>query len=455
MRDKEIEGITAIDLSSCQITENPYFYNMNEQDSRKSQSLSEVKKRLEAIIDTALDGIITIDEFGVIESINKAGAEIFEYDEEELIGQNVKILMTSPHKNRHDSYIHNYLNTGETRIIGTKREETGRKKDGTLFPIRLAVSEISLDDRRIFTGIIHDLTEEKKGEDAIIRINMELENRVASQTFELKMAVEKLMESNKMLEQEIKNKNRIEQKLRKSRAELELALEKERELNEMKSRFVSMTSHEFRTPLSTIYSSANIIDRYQEKEHQNNRTRHTKKIKKSVTLLISILDEFLNLSRLEKDVVMVKKDNEAYSLLDFCREISDELESILKNGQSIQLNIEDDILLRLDPSILKQILYNILSNAIKYSGENSEIMIRGELKGNALNIEVKDEGIGIPKSDQKHLFTRFFRASNSGHIQGTGLGLNLVLHYLNLLNGKISFESEEHKGSSFIVEIPL
>jgi PAS domain S-box-containing protein len=422
----------------------------------KNHSLSDVQKRLQAIIDTALDGIVTIDELGIIESINQAGARIFGYTESELTGQPVALLMTSPHKTSHQDYIENYLRSGIRKMIGTKREETGRKKDGTLFPIRLAVTEVQLEDRRLFTGIIHDLTEEKKNEQTIIQANMELESKVASQTFELKMMIEKLMETNRKLEEEILEKTKIESKLLRSRENLRIALEKEKELHEMKSRFVSMTSHEFRTPLSTIFSSANIIDRYAKTEEQQKREKHTRKIRKSVTMLIGILDEFMNLSRLENDIVVVHRDNPPYSLLQLCSDIVDELESILKKGQQICIDFENnDYNITPDPSLVKQVIYNILSNAIKYSRENGQVFLKVRQQEGLLLIEISDNGIGIPESEQKHLFTRFFRASNSTHIQGTGLGLHLVLHYLKLLQGRISFESGENKGTSFLVEIPV
>jgi PAS domain S-box-containing protein len=420
------------------------------------RALFEAQQRLQAIIDTALDGIITIDEKGVIESINKAGAEIFGYTADELVGERIELLMSAPHKTRHQEYIDKYIETGQKKIIGYKREETGRKKDGTLFPMRLAVTEVQLANTRLFTGIIHDLTEEKKNEDTIIHVNMELESKVASQTYELKMVIEQLMETNKRLEEQILEKSKIESKLLRSRESLRLALEKEKELHDMKSRFVSMTSHEFRTPLSTIFSSANIIDRYINAEDHKRREKHTKKIRKSVTMLIGILDEFMNLSRLENDIVIVHRDNPAYSLKRLSEDIVDELESILKKGQHICIDFEEtDYKINLDPSLVKQVIYNILSNAIKYSFEDGQIYLKVLIKDQTLNIEISDKGIGIPKSEQRHLFTRFFRASNSTHIQGTGLGLHLVLHYLKLLNGKISFESVENEGTSFLVEIPL
>jgi two-component system sensor kinase FixL len=427
-------------------------------DNTKKQEyrVEDIQKRLQAIIDTALDGILTIDESGSIESINRAGATIFGYTENELLGKNISLLMTAPHKTNHQDYIENYLKSGIKKMLGSKREEVGRKKDGTLFPIRLAVTEVQLEKKRLFTGIIHDLTEEKKNEEAIIRVNMELESKVANQTFELKMAIEKLMETNRVLEAEILEKTQIESKLIRSRESLRIALEKEKELNEMKSRFVSMTSHEFRTPLSTIFSSANIIDRYLREEEQENRTKHTNKIRKSVTMLIGILDEFLNLSRLENDIVIVHRDNPPYSMRKLCEDIVDNLESILKKGQRICIDFEeDDYKITLDPSLIKQVIYNILANAIKYSFEDGRISLNIKRSEKRLWIEIIDNGMGIPVQEQKHLFTRFFRASNAMHVQGTGLGLHLVLHYLKLLNGKISFESEENKGTTFLVEIPL
>ncbi|KAA3640705.1 MAG: PAS domain-containing sensor histidine kinase [Bacteroidetes bacterium] len=379
---------------------------------------------------------------------------MFGYTEDDLIGSNVSVLMPSPDKENHDRYINNYLSSKQAKIIGIGREVTARKKDGTLFPIRLAVSEFILNGKTTFTGIIHDLTEVKQAEARIKKLNEELEQKVNTRTEELARTINKLLKSNKQLEHEIIERKAVEAALRKSERDLMKAFEKEKELNAMKTRFVSLASHEFRTPLSTILSSADLVEAYTDATQQDKRLKHTQRIKSAVNNLNTILNDFLSLSRLDEKKVEAKPVE--FSFNEFKAEIVDQTQGLLKPGQ--KLHHVDDLETEhicLDKQLLKNILLNLLSNAIKYSDENKTIACRSYLENDDLVIEVKDEGIGIPKEEQKHLFTRFFRAKNVENIKGTGLGLNIVRNYVELMDGKINFTSEEGKGSTFIVTIPL
>ncbi|MCB0652367.1 MAG: PAS domain-containing sensor histidine kinase [Saprospiraceae bacterium] len=418
------------------------------------QELQELALRLNSVIETAIDSIITIDSRGVIESINPAVTKLFGYSKEELIGQNVSILMPSPDREQHDRYIGNYIGSRQPKIIGIGREVVARKKNGVLFPIRLAVSEFKLNDKTTFTGIIHDLTEVKQAEERIKKLNEELEQKVNTRTEELARTINKLLKSNKQLEHEIIERKAVEAALRKSERDLTKAFEKEKELNAMKTRFVSLASHEFRTPLSTILSSADLVEAYKEEVHQTNRLKHTHRIKAAVNNLNTILNDFLSLSRLDEKKVEAKPV--MFSFSEFKEEIIDQIQGFLKQGQRlVHTNELETELLCLDKQLLKNILLNLLTNAIKYSDENKSIYCRSYLENDDLVIEVKDEGIGIPKEEQKHLFTRFFRAKNVENIKGTGLGLNIVRNYVELMDGKINFTSEEGKGSTFIITIPL
>jgi len=398
----------------------------------------DISLKLQAIIETAIDGIITIDSRGRIESFNNAARAIFGYEDIEVIGHNVKMLMPEPDKSAHDEYLARYQRTKEPRIIGIGREVVGKRKDNTTFPLRLAVGEVLLNDRVIYTGIIHDLSEVNETKEALKQANLELEEKVEIRTNDLEVTVNKLLDTNSKLEESQEN--------------LMLALAKEKELNELKSRFVSMASHEFRTPLSTVMSSASLISRYEAGDQQDKRVKHVDRIKSAVNNLTGILNDFLSLSKLEEGYIELVK--ESFDLSQLCHEVQKELEGLLRGKQTIvHSSTGETYLINNDKRILKNIFFNLISNAVKYSHEDSVISCSIEYASKYILIHIKDDGIGIPAEDQKYLFSRFFRARNADNIQGTGLGLHIVQQYLKLLGGTISFISEENKGSTFTVRL--
>lgn len=403
----------------------------------KPSSLQDYAIKLQSVIDAAIDGIITIDSHGNIETINTAALSLFQYESEDLIGQNIKILMPQPHRSGHDGYIKNYLTTKKPQIIGTGREVLGQMKNGETFPFRLAVGEVILNDRILFTGIIHDLSDVKKAEKDLKDLNRQLENRIAKRTSELEDAINKLLLTNT--------------KLKSQETELTHALNKEKDLNELKSRFVSMASHEFRTPLSTILSSAVIISKYSQTDQQENRMKHVDRIKSSVNHLTGILNDFLSLAKIEEGAEEVNVEEIDLNII--CKEIIEDVQAIKKPEQIILTDIKAEKILS-DKRIVRNILFNLLSNAIKYTPHKGEINIRAYTKQSICVIEIVDTGIGIPKVDQQHLFSRFFRASNVETIQGTGLGLNIVKRYVSLLAGEISFISSEGQGTTFTIKLP-
>ncbi|MBP7642830.1 MAG: PAS domain-containing sensor histidine kinase, partial [Saprospiraceae bacterium] len=325
------------------------------------------------------------------------------------------------------------------------------KKNGDLFPLRLAVSEVILNDRIIFTGIVHDLTEYNQAKSEIISLNKDLEKKVSERTYEIEEVVNKLLKTNRDLESEIIERKYAEDQLVKQGKELKIALEKEKEFGDLKSRFVSMASHEFRTPLATILSSASLIQRYEQSDQQTSRLKHVERIKSAVNNLTGILNDFLSLSKLEEGKLTAN-----FSLInvpEIVQSAIDDLKGILKPDQKFIVSVTGKpILILSDPQLLKNILFNLFSNAIKYSDD--AIMVRIAFNDRML-IEVQDFGIGIPENDQKHLFDRFFRASNVSNIQGTGLGLHIIKQYLSLIEGEISIVSEYHKGTTFTISIPI
>lgn len=414
---------------------------------------SDLASRLKAVFVSAVDGIIIIDNRGIIEEVNPAAAKLFDYEVDELLGNKINMLMPQPYSREHDSYIHNYEKSGVGKIIGIGREVTGLKKNGEEFPFWLSVSKVELDERTIYTGFIHDLTRIKNAEQKLHQLNEDLEKLVVQRTYELERVVNKLLDLNKRFEDEIKAHIFTESLLRKKEAELTESLQKEKELGELKSRFVAMASHEFRTPLSTILSSVSLLNRYTESDQQPNRDRHVVKIKAAVGHLTGILNDFLSISKFDEGKITT--NNELFDLRTLLFEIIDEMSGLLKAGQTIEFKWEgDQEVVYSDAKIIKNILINLLSNAIKYSGENQMIDFKALVSEKQIQIYIKDKGIGIPEEDQKYLFDRFFRASNATNIEGTGLGLNIVKKYLELLHGKISVESKLSEGTTFMIEIP-
>lgn len=387
---------------------------------------------LKAIIDNAIDGIITIDDRGTIETINPAGCLLFEYEPGEVIGQNVSMLMPPPDRNRHDNYLLNYHQTSKRSVIGIGREVTGLRKSGSIFPFRLGVSEVQFSGRKIYTGFIHDLSREKQAEEKLREYALNLEEQVQERTRLLNETVKALEEA---------------------KEKVSLLLEKEMELGQMKSRFVSMASHEFRTPLSAIQLSSILIEKYAGDCISPNISRHTAKIKVLVAHLTSVLNDFLSLEKLEAGAF--KPVLAEFDIVKFSEEITEDMQLIAKqNQQIIYQHTGTSAVVNLDQSLLRNAIINLISNAIKYSGENTFIEFNTEILPSLIKICIKDNGIGIPIEDQKHLFEAFFRAHNTGTIPGTGLGLNIVSRYIQLMDGQVKFTSNLNQGTSFTISFP-
>ncbi|UOE47343.1 PAS domain-containing sensor histidine kinase [Mucilaginibacter sp. SMC90] len=387
---------------------------------------------LKAIIENAIDGIITIDEHGIVETINPSACKLFQYEPGDVVGKNISMLMPQPYRQEHDHYINRYQTTGKAHIIGIGREVTGLRKDGSQFPFRLGVSNVNFSGRKIYTGFIHDLSREKEAEDKLKEYASHLEEVVEERTLSLKQSV---------LE------------LQKAKEEVSQSLEKEKELGQLKSRFVSMASHEFRTPLSAVQLSASLIDKYAEPLQSPQISKHVNKIKNAVGNLTTILNDFLSLEKLEAG--RVEPSYTTFDLVKLAEEITEEMQLMAKQNQNILYqHTGTTSIVKLDINLLKNCIINLITNAIKYSGENSFIEFNTEINAAGCSVTIKDNGIGIPDGDQKHLFEAFFRAHNTGNIPGTGLGLNIVARYAALMNGSVDFQSNVNEGTSFTISFP-
>ncbi|WP_375419539.1 ATP-binding protein [uncultured Hymenobacter sp.] len=339
--------------------------------------------------------------------------------------------------------------TGETYFAYERMVRIDRTNSGRLDPFHFNfIYQATRDAADQITGVIVIATEVT--EQVVARRQIQELNE------ELGAANKQLRASNTELEERMTNRTHalivtLEQ-LEKRGIDLAQALATEQELGELKSRFVSMASHEFRTPLAVVLSSATLIAKYPGAEHQAQRLTHLSRIHTSVRHLNDILEEFLSVGRIEAGKVEAHPATLDLNVL--VDETVANAQSTFKAGQTLFQQINCPAPFRLDASLLRKILVNLLSNAIKYSAENSVVTVRADCHDNLLVIHVQDQGIGISEEDQAHLFERFFRAGNAANIPGTGLGLYIIAEYIELMGGTIVLESELGVGTTVTLSIP-
>ena len=255
----------------------------------------------------------------------------------------------------------------------------------------------------------------------------------------------------KEMEKELREWNEeLERKIDEKTKALSETLEREKELNQMKSLFVSMASHQFRTPLSAILSSVGLIDVYREQGEYQKISRHVARIRSSVKNLTAILNDFLSLDKLEQQNLVL--ECESFDLKQFMLDINDEISGIVKPGQRINYSHMGSTDMTCDKQVLRNIIFNLISNSVKYSDHDVDLVT--ELKDDELKLTVKDKGIGIPEEEQHKLFGKFFRARNASGIQGTGLGLYIVKRFVELLEGRIHMTSKLNDGTCFTILLP-
>jgi signal transduction histidine kinase len=327
------------------------------------------------------------------------------------------------------------------------------QQNGTALSLRYNCQALGQSKDALFLVLLHPRQEQPALKDYLAKAEAELDQTLNSKEQRLQEAMERLQQHQEELEQEILERQAMEQQLLAAKAKIQSALDKSRELSDLKTRFIATASHEFRTPLSSILSSAALIERYTTTAQQDKRLKHVNRIKSSVKNLTHILEDFLSLSFLEEGKVQQQHQN--FELDALLQSVLEEVKVMAKAKQQFVLQQQFDALM-LDTNLqaLKNILLNLLSNAIKYSPGDALIQIHAQTEDEQVIISVEDNGMGIPKEQQKHLFTRFFRADNASAIQGTGLGLYIVQKYLEQLNGSISFESVENQGTTFTVQFP-
>ena len=381
------------------------------------EALQKEKKIIQQYLDLAPILFLILDTANNVQIINQKGRYLIDAKVQDIIGKN---------------WFNNFINDLDDNSV-VEDIIANHKKGTILIPsnfesklestnsesIIMSWSNVSLlDEKGAFLGTLmagEDVTERKK-----------IETRKELYTQDLEDIVE--LRTKKLTE----------------------ALHNEKMVNEMKSAFVSMASHEFRTPLTSVLSSAILLNKYNTLKQYDKQPRHIDRIKSSVKQLTDILEDFLSMDKLERGIIKTTKNS--FDLKILIKEILEDLKWSLKEKQHINYNHKGDAIVLLDIKILRNIFLNLITNAIKYS--DTDILISTTVKNDVVNIVFIDKGIGIPEEEQKHLFSKFFRAKNATNIQGTGLGLSIVKHYVDLLEGEISFESKLGEGSTFYISLP-
>lgn len=390
------------------------FHNVLDMVKKKTADAESASARMQAIVETAADAIITIDTQGDIQSFNHAAEKIFGYDEAEVIGQNINMLMPAPYKEEHDTYLANYMTSGEAKIIGLPREVEALRKNGEKFPIDLSISEVKTQGERLFTGVLRDISLRKASEEILVTYAQNLE--VQSQ-------------------------------------ELQTSRELSESANLAKSEFLANMSHEIRTPMNGIIGTCSLMAGTKLTKKQQ---KYLETITNSSASLLQIINDILDFSKIEAG--KLEFENLPFNLLDLMEDITNVMRIHLTDDVKIKLHYASDMPRYVwgDSGRIRQILFNLISNAIKFTSEGYiNINIKSLGKGGEkyqFMVSIEDSGIGIPEDKLDHIFQKFNQAeeSTTRRFGGTGLGLSICSELVQIMGGEIHVESMNGEGSKFI-----
>jgi PAS domain S-box-containing protein len=388
--------------------------------------------KLKAILETAADAIITIDTHGRIQSYNPAAEEMFGYSVQEVLQENISMLMPSPYSEYSDSYLANYMRTGEKKVIGIGREVIGLRKDGSTFPLELAVSEVQQEGMHLFTGVVRDISDRKRAENELTEYSKNLENTHSHLASQAKEVTQKA-------------------------AELSVAQQELQRANKAKSEFLANMSHELRTPLNAVIGFSDGLiersDRHPLNEHQMDRLS---KINKSGQHLLSLINDVLDISKVESGKLEVHPSS--FDVFVMAAEVADVAEGLCRDKSlvSFRMEIDPDLPpLTSDRERIKQVLINLVGNAIKFT-EQGQIILQIRRVNDHFLMSVQDTGIGIPAKHCEKVFEKFhqIRSASTSSIKGTGLGLSICKAFADLIGATLSVESVLGTGSTFSLSVP-
>ncbi len=363
-------------------------------------------------------GIVVCNKEHKIELSNIPLAEILGYEDDELLHRDITILF------KDSSIYKDFIKNPKREKFKSTLDLIGIKKNGDEIPLELFFGKIEYENESYYKALIADISLRKEKENKISHINLQLEEELELRNEELEKVIEQLKAS----------------------------LNKEKELNHLKTKFIALASHEFKTPLSAILTSTELIVKYADLDNIDKRNEHVTKVKSMIHHLNGILDNLLTLENIESG--NIKTYFSHFKFHDLAQDIFQNTNSLLKKNQFIKFKNYCKEETYHDQHIIKIILTNLLYNAIKYSLDNGHISVEIKCDSDTIYFNVEDDGIGIPKNEQNLIFNRFFRAKNALYYPGTGVGLNIVKGYVNSLKGDISFESIENKGTTFRIQLP-
>ena len=384
-------------------------------------------------------GIVILDAQQHIIETNESIVRMFGYKTKELHQLHLQVLFSDDYKIQLENQLKGFLNQRLQKQKERNLTIYGAHKSKSMFPVEVSLNIFKLCDKEYIMALVTDISARKEQEVKLSNLNAEFEQKILLRTKELNETISQLEHENMLRVDAEKDTN--------------IAFRKERELNKLKTNFLSLVSHEFKTPLSGILTSTILLRKYNLAEQQEKRDKHIQTITDKVQYLNNILNDFLSLEKLETG--NVNYNLSTFELGKVMKEVVSNANILLKKGQTINYPDHiDEISLLQDEKIIELTLSNLIHNAIKYSSENSVIAIKVSQDLDITTLEIIDDGIGIPKIDQKNIFNRYFRAENVLLTEGTGIGLNISKTHIENLGGSINFESEENKGTTFTISIP-
>ena len=370
---------------------------------KRTEQLAEAEARIRSVMNNVINGIVTIDERGVVESFNSAAERLFGYQTKEVVGQNVKMLMGEPYHSEHDGYLANYLRTGQAKVIGIGREVEARRKDGSAFLMDLGISEFLLGERRYFTAVVRDITERK----------------------------------------------RLEEELRQLAADLS-------EADRRKDEFLATLAHELRNPLAPIRNGLQLIKLAGGQEAIVEQARSM--MERQLMQMVRLVDDLMDVSRISRGKLELRKERVPLAaVLNSALETSRPL--IEKMGHELTVTLpKQPLIVDADLTRLAQVFLNLLNNAAKYGDRGGHIQLNVERQGSDVVVMVKDNGIGIAADQLPRIFEMFTQVDRSLEKSqgGLGIGLTLVKRLVEMHGGRVEARSEgPGKGSEFIVRLPV